>query len=609
MNYSFKLFLNAILIFLSSTIIAQHQIGHYNITFQDPDRSNRNIETEIYYPATTAGNNTPAASGQFPVIVFGHGFVMAWDAYQNLWEEFVPNGYIMVFPRTEGNLLSTDHQQFGWDLQFLVTKMQDEGNNNTSPIYNAVSNNTALMGHSMGGGASFLAADSLCVNGNSQLKTIIGLAPAESSSNGVSSISSATNITIPSVILSGSQDGVTPPFDHHIPMYDNLSSDCKTFISISGGGHCYFANSNFNCDFGEGTSSTGISISRTEQHAVTFDFLNLWLDYSLKDDCGDFSVFQDSLAISNRVTSNQSCNIPFTSSYSSITACNSYLWNGTTYTSSGLYTNTTTNINCSIHVDTLDLSISNSGTSSNVTACDNYSWNGNSYTQSGTYTFISGSCADTLYLNINNSNTASDIQTACEPYMWIDGNTYTSSNNTSTHTLINTAGCDSVVTLDLTINTVNNGITNSSPTLSANATGAVYQWLDCDNNFTIIPGETNQDFTATTSGNYAVKISQNNCTDTSNCELISVIGVIENSFKFSPHIFPNPTSGQLNLELDNIQEQITINISSITGRLVSTKKYTSTKKIYFEIIEARGVYMVEIISQDGNHAKLKVIKY
>ena len=89
----------------------------------------------------------------------------------------------------------------------MVTQIQGEGLNNNSPLYNSVDNNTALMGHSMGGGAVFLAADSLCNNGNNQLKTIIALAPAESSTNGVSSIGSALNITIPSLILSGSQDG------------------------------------------------------------------------------------------------------------------------------------------------------------------------------------------------------------------------------------------------------------------------------------------------------------------------------------------------------------------------------------------------------------------
>ncbi len=292
---------------LATALFGQHSIGHYQITFQDPDRNNRDIQTEIYYPATADGDNTPVASGQFPVIVFGHGFVMAWDAYENLWEEFVPRGYIMVFPRTEGNAFSTDHQEFGWDLQYLVTELQNEGQNASSSIYNAVHPNTALMGHSMGGGASFLAADSLCTNGSINLKTLVGLAPAESTSNGVSSIASAQQVTVPAVVLSGSQDGVTPPTDHHIPMYDNLVSTCKTFISVTGGAHCYFANSNFNCDFGEATSSSGISIDRVDQHEITFDFLNPWLDYTLKDDCDAFNSFQDSVQLSARVTTNQTC--------------------------------------------------------------------------------------------------------------------------------------------------------------------------------------------------------------------------------------------------------------------------------------------------------------
>lgn len=287
--------------------IAQHQVGHYQVTFQDPERGNRSIQTEIYYPAITAGESTQAANGQFPVIVFGHGFVMAWSAYENLWEEFVPRGYIMVFPRTEGSAFGTDHQEFGWDLEYLVTQIQTEGTNATAPINGIVDPNTALMGHSMGGGATFLAADSLCNNGNINLKTLVGLAPAESSTNGVSSIASALNVTIPSLILSGSQDGVTPAIDHHIPMYDSLASDCKTFVDVTGGAHCYFANTNTACDFGELTSSTGITISRAEQHDITFSFVNNWLDYTLKNDCASFQLFQDSVNNSNRVITNQSC--------------------------------------------------------------------------------------------------------------------------------------------------------------------------------------------------------------------------------------------------------------------------------------------------------------
>ena len=57
----------------------------------------------------------------------------------------------------------------------------------------------------------------------------------------------------------------------------------------------------------------------------------------------------------------------------------------------------------------------------------------------------------TLDLTINNSDTVTDVQTACDSYTWIDGNTYTESNNTATFVLENAAGCDSTVTLDLTI--------------------------------------------------------------------------------------------------------------------------------------------------------------
>lgn len=297
----------SLLLGIHFSAFAQHAIGHTTITFQDPARNNRAIETEIYYPAQAAGTDATALTDSFPVLVFGHGFVMAWSAYQNIWEALVPRGYILAFPRTEGNIFSTNHQAFGWDLEFLVSEMQTEGNSSGSILFGAVGESTALMGHSMGGGAAFLAAEALCLNGNTNLKTLVGLAPAESTTNGVSSIGSATNVSIPSLIFSGSQDGVTPPADHHIPMYDSLGSTCKLFINVLGGAHCYFANANFNCDFGEGSASSGISISRLEQQAVTMDFLNLWLDYNLKGICEAHSILDDSLSTSARITSMQSC--------------------------------------------------------------------------------------------------------------------------------------------------------------------------------------------------------------------------------------------------------------------------------------------------------------
>jgi len=92
------------------------------------------------------------------------------------------------------------------------------------------------------------------------------------------------------------------------------------------------------------------------------------------------------------------------------------------------------------------------------TICDSFTWiDGNTYTASNNsaiHTLKNKSFCDsvvTLDLTVYYSNTGTDTITACDSYTWIDGNTYNTSNNTATHTLTNNDGCDSVVTLDLTV--------------------------------------------------------------------------------------------------------------------------------------------------------------
>ena len=79
-------------------------------------------------------------------------------------------------------------------------------------------------------------------------------------------------------------------------------------------------------------------------------------------------------------------------------------------------------------------------------------WNGTTYANSGTY-YTTGNCVDTLNLVINSSDQSIDNITSCDSYTWIDGITYNYENTTSTVFLTNSVGCDSVVTLNLTINT------------------------------------------------------------------------------------------------------------------------------------------------------------
>lgn len=296
-------------VFLTLTLFSksygQFQIGHTTITFIDSSRGNRAVETEIYYPANFNGTDVQAAAGSFPVFVYGHGFAMGVNAYQVVWENLVPEGYIVAFPTTESSLFSVNHQAFGFDLQFLVSALQNENNKSGSLLENRVVPSFAIGGHSMGGGAAFLAADSL--QNNAQVKTLVTFAPAESTTNGVSSISSASQVSVPSVVFSGTADGVTPPNDHHIPMYNALSSNCKTIVNITGGAHCYFANSNFNCDFGESGTSNGITVTRTEQQTTTYSLLIPWLNYTLKDSCSGFDSFFNDLDQSTSTTFTSTC--------------------------------------------------------------------------------------------------------------------------------------------------------------------------------------------------------------------------------------------------------------------------------------------------------------
>ena len=285
---------------ISANIIAQpFNVGHTTVEFYDFVR-NRNIETEIYYPATTTGENVPIANGSFPVLVFGHGFLMDWDSYENYWTELVPEGYVMCFPTTEMGI-SPSHENFGGDLKFVANQMQLQNNDASSLFFNSLTSETGLMGHSMGGGASFLAATNDTV-----ISTLINFAAAETNP---SAIYAAENVTCPTLIFSGGDDCVTPSGENQSLMYDGLASDCKTHINIDNGGHCYFANYNFNCALGETVCNPTLDITREEQQDITMDFLKLWLDYSLNGNQLAFEVFNDSLMSSNRISFDQFCNI------------------------------------------------------------------------------------------------------------------------------------------------------------------------------------------------------------------------------------------------------------------------------------------------------------
>jgi phage gp45-like len=299
--------------------------------------------------------------------------------------------------------------------------------------------------------------------------------------------------------------------------------------------------------------------------------------------------------------------------------CENFIWgsDGNTYSASGLYSYQVINPTGCDSTLILDLTILNPDVDTvSVISCDSYFWNATniSYSNNGLYTATltnSNGCDSliTLDLTLINSSSSSISHTECESYTWpLNGVTYYNSGNYSS-TVTNFMGCDSVITLNLTIPDVYTAVNETGITLQALANPATYQWLDCDNNFSIITNETNQTFTPALNGNYAVEITQNGCVDTSACFVITNVGLLENEFGKSLMVYPSPTQGIVTVELlDKNHDLIQVRLSNALGQEISMNSYHQTDHFLVEILGVSGVYFLEIESSDHRKAKIKILK-
>jgi predicted dienelactone hydrolase len=261
------------------------QVGQTVINFNDASRD-RTIETHIYYPAQNSGTNVEVLTGEYPVLVFGHGFLMEWNAYQSLWEALVGEGYIVCFPNTETSFVP-NHQDFALDLNQVAIQMQSENDNTNSIFNNRIIAKTAILGHSMGGGSALLAAQN-----NTEIDAVITLAAAETNP---SAIAASAQIEVPVLMLLGENDCVAPAAEHQLPMYENLNSNCKVYAELAEGTHCNFADANSNCELGETFCGSETSITKAAQIQTTLDLMTSWLAYTLKDNAEAFAELESQL--------------------------------------------------------------------------------------------------------------------------------------------------------------------------------------------------------------------------------------------------------------------------------------------------------------------------
>jgi hypothetical protein len=240
------------------------------------------------------------------------------------------------------------------------------------------------------------------------------------------------------------------------------------------------------------------------------------------------------------------------------------------------------------------------------------------YTGEGTFTVTAGSYTYTVM--DNNGCSTSNTVTVSEPAAIISSQSFTycaggsmmvgphtySTSGTYTDVLTAMNGCDSTITTNLTINNVIDVTTSTiGNTITANATGASYQWVDCNNGKAIIAGSTNQSYVATSTGNYAVIVSENNCSDTSACVNIVTTGVEKNMKTSEVAIYPNPSSTEITIE-GVANSTITI-INSIGQEVLFINATSQPKQTIYLNNLINGVYFVKITSTNGSVLK-KIVK-
>ncbi|MDA8886120.1 T9SS type A sorting domain-containing protein [Bacteroidia bacterium] len=228
--------------------------------------------------------------------------------------------------------------------------------------------------------------------------------------------------------------------------------------------------------------------------------------------------------------------------------------------------------------------------------------------------------------------TSTQEVSSCGPYTWTNGQVYTTNNNRAKDTFQTASGCDSVVTLNLSITNVDSFITeqpnNQSVTLGTDAqfiaksqhSQATYQWQtnlgvgfqDLSNALQysgVITDTLTISSVSMANNNQPFKciVSFNNCSDTSDVVSLTVLdnaSIDEIKQTYSYAVYPNPVGSEATLRADLRLIGKTYYVYTLNGQLISESEITSPNTlINLKDFEA-SVYLLKV---DGEHS-IRIIK-
>ncbi|MBD3636997.1 MAG: T9SS type A sorting domain-containing protein [Crocinitomicaceae bacterium] len=254
------------------------------------------------------------------------------------------------------------------------------------------------------------------------------------------------------------------------------------------------------------------------------------------------------------------------------------------------------------------------GTNTGVTSLPDFTNNHNgtlvNFALSGTSSNWITSGANITLLNENPANVATVLnESICAGSSYSFGGSNLTSAGVYYDTLTSVVySCDSIVELNLAITTIDSTVIVSGITLTVQESGATYQWVDCDNGNAPVAGATGQYFTPTANGNYAVEVTVNGCTSTSDCYVVAGVGLEDINPLNGVQVYPNPTYGLITIQTANNDQNLTVIVRSASGEVIHYLQPSNKELITFELEGESGIYFIELIS-DNERAVHKVIKY